>query len=277
MSGVSGRSGLSGIRLSQSLGLTTVVCALMGCASPPPPAEAPRDNLPRANEAGDPVRLAQARLELAGLYMGRGQLDTALSEVNKAIAAQPDWGQAHGTRGLILASMGENRQAEESLQRAIQLAPTDGNAMHNYGWFLCQQRRFSDADKQYAAAIALPQYRDAVRTLLAQGVCQARAGQWALAERSLSRSFELDSANPVTAYNLSEVLLQRGELERARFYIRRINGVPDLVSSQSLWLAARVEHRLGNTDAVRELGQQLRGRFAQSPETLLFERGKFDE
>jgi type IV pilus assembly protein PilF len=259
--------------------LTVVLSLLLGCASTAPAPDPLRDNLPRSsgNDAGDPVRLAQARLELAGLYMGRGQLDTALAEVNKALVAQPDMAQAHGTRGLILASMGENREAEASLQRAIQLAPTDGNALHNYGWFLCQQLRFNDADKQYAAAVALPQYRDAVRTLLAQGVCQARAGRWLDAERSLSRSFELDSSNPVTAYNLSEVLLQRGELERARFYIRRINAVPDLVSAQSLWLAARVEQRLGNTEAARDLGQQLRSRFPQAPEVLLFERGKFNE
>jgi hypothetical protein len=51
-------------------------------------------------------------------------------------------------------------------------------------------------------------------------VCQARAGLWAQAERTLSRSFELDPANPVTAFNLAEVLLRRGELERARFYVR---------------------------------------------------------
>jgi type IV pilus assembly protein PilF len=108
-------------------------------------------------------------------------------------------------------------------------------------------------------------------------VCQARAGRWAEAERTLSRSYELDPANPVTAYNLAEVLMRLGELERARFYVRRINGVPEYVSAQSLWLAARIERRLGNTEAVAELGRQLRDRYPQSTETLQFERGRFDE
>jgi type IV pilus assembly protein PilF len=108
-------------------------------------------------------------------------------------------------------------------------------------------------------------------------VCQARAGRWAEAERTLSRSYELDPANPVTAYNLSDVLLRRGELERARFYISRINAQPELSSAQSLWLAARIERRLGNMQGVQDFGRKLQERFPSSAEVLLFERGRFDE
>ncbi len=230
-----------------------------------------------AAEPADPERRARVRLELAGLYFGRGQSDTALSEVKLALAAKPDLADAHALRALILASLGDNAQAEDSFRRTLQLAPQDAGSMHNYAWFLCQQRRFADADLQFEAALAVPQYRDVTRTLMAQGVCQARAGLWAQAERTLSRSFELDSANPVTAFNLAEVLLHRGELERARFYVARINAQPDQVSSQSLWLAARIERRIGNMQALQDLGRKLGERFPQSPETLLFERGRFDD
>jgi type IV pilus assembly protein PilF len=50
------------------------------------------------------------------------------------------------------------------------------------------------------------------------------------------------------------VLLRRGELERARFYVRRINASPAQVSAQSLWLAARIERRLGNVGVLQDLG-----------------------
>jgi type IV pilus assembly protein PilF len=230
-----------------------------------------------ASEPADPERRARVRLELAGLYFGRGQSDTALSEVQLALAAKPDLADAYALRALILASLGDNALAEDSFKRTLQLAPLDGGSMHNYAWFLCQQRRFADADLQFSAAVALPQYRDVTRTLMAQGVCQARAGLWAQAERTLSRSFELDSANPLTAFNLAEVLLHRGELERARFYVARINVQPEQVSAQSLWLAARIERRMGNIQGLQDLGRKLNERFPQSPETLLFERGRFDD
>jgi len=231
------------------------------------------------NEAdpGDADRRARVRLELASAYFSRGQTATALEELKLALAAKPDLPEAFNLRGLIYANMGEARQAEESFQRALQLNPRDFDAMHNFGWFLCQQRRYADAEVQFQQALSFPQYTGATRTLLTQGVCQARGGKLLEAERTISRSYELDPANPVTAYNLSEVLLRRGELERARFYVRRINSNPEQVNAQSLWLAARIEQRLGNAEGAQQFGRQLRDRFPQSPEALQFGRGRFDD
>jgi type IV pilus assembly protein PilF len=87
----------------------------------------------------------------------------------------------------------------------------------------------------------------------------------------------LDPSNPATAYNLSDVLLRRGDLQRARFYVGRINAVREQSNAQSLWLAARIEHGLGNETALQDFGRQLRERFPQSTEALQFERGRFDE
>lgn len=232
---------------------------------------------PTAAEANATDRRARVRLELAALYFSRGQNNTALDELKLALAANPDLPEAHGLRGLIHASLGEPVVAEQAFKRALELSPRDGDTMHNYAWFLCQQRRYDEAEATFLAATALPNYGEVQRTLLARGVCHARAGRWAEAERALSRSYELDPANPFTAYNLSDVLLRRGELERARFYVRRINQVPETVTAQSLWLAARIERRMGNMDGVQDFGRQLRERFPQSPETLQFERGRFED
>lgn len=250
--------------------------SLLGCVSSPQPQADGRETRV-SSEPADPERRALVRLELAGLYFGRGQNSTALDEIKVALAARPDMPEAFSLRGLVYAAMGDASRADESFQRALQLAPSDANTMHNYAWFQCQQGRHAEADQQFSKALAQPQYRDGFRTLMAQGVCQARAGRWLDAERTLSRSYELDPTNPVTAYNLAEVLLRRGELERARFYVRRINSVPEQATAQSLWLAARIERRIGNIDAMQDLGRQLRERFAQSPEALLYERGRFDE
>jgi type IV pilus assembly protein PilF len=229
------------------------------------------------SDQSDGERRARVRLELASAYFGRGQTNTALDEVKQALLAKPDLVEGYNLRGLIYANLGETRLADESFQRALQLNARDADTLHNHGWFLCQERRFEEAEKQFMAALAQSQYSGAARSTFALGVCQARAGRWADAERTLSRSYELDPANPVTAFNLSEVLLRRGELDRARFYVSRINANPEQSNAQSLWLAARIEHRMANTSGVQNFGRQLRDRFPQSPEALQFERGRFDE
>lgn len=232
---------------------------------------------PTASDQTDAEHRARVRLELASAYFGRGQLETALDEVKLSIAANPRLAEAYNLRGLIYASLGDERLAEESFRRALQLDARDGDAMHNYGWFLCQRQRYDDAAAQFAQALAQPRYGGAARTLLARGVCQARAGQWLDAEGSLLRAYELEPANPSTAVNLAEVLYRRADFERARFYIRRVNAAEGASNAQTLWLALRIEHRLANADGVRELGEQLKARFPQSPQALQFEQGRFDE
>jgi type IV pilus assembly protein PilF len=249
---------------------TTTTTSTPGNASEPRIGRSSSDN-------ADPERLARTRLDLAAAYLGRGQGQTALVEARAALAAKPDLPDAYRLLGLIHAQLGDLRQAEGSFQRALQLAPNDADTMHNYGWFLCQQQRFGDADVQFKAALAQPGYQGASRTTLVIGLCQARAGLWAEAERSLARAFELDPANPTIAYNLSEVLYRRGEHERARFYIKRVNAVPEFINAESLWLAARIERRLGNTGGVQDFARQLRDRFPQSRQAQQLELGRFDD
>ena len=73
------------------------------------------------------------------------------------------------------------------------------------------------------------------------------------------------------------MLYRRADYERARFYIRRVNQREDISNAQTLWLALRIENRMGNRGAVEDFGRQLRNRFPQATETLAFERGRFDE
>ena len=201
----------------------------------------------------------------------------ALDEVKLALAAKPDLGAAYNLRGLIYAALGDEAQADDSFARALAINPRDADAMHNRGWFLCQRNRYDDANRMFDQAMAQPQYRDSTRSLMAQGVCLARAGKLPEAEQKLTRAYEADAGNPTTALNLSEVLYRRGDYERARFYIRRVNAREEMSNAQSLWLALRIENRMGNRGAVEDIGRQLRDRFPQSSEAQNFDRGRIDE
>jgi type IV pilus assembly protein PilF len=250
------------------------IALLSACVSTEPKV---RHEIPTASDQTDLDRRARVRLELASAYFGRGQNVTALDEVKKALQARPDLPDALNLRGLIYAALDEPGLAEESFNRALELSPRDADTAHNLGWFLCQQKRYDAADAAFERALAQTNYREPQRTLLTQGVCQARNQQLAQAERTLLRAFELDAGSPAVAVNLAEVLYKRGDYERARFYIRRVNNVDELVTAQTLWLALRIEHRSGQTAQERSLGGQLINRFPEAPETKLYGKGRFDE
>ncbi|MEP6740339.1 MAG: type IV pilus biogenesis/stability protein PilW [Caldimonas sp.] len=261
--------------------VVSLIGALAACTTTtqrqlPSPSNDTPDRVTSSDEP-DGLKRSRARMDLASAYFGRGQMATALDQVKLAIAADPQYGEAFNLRGLIYANLGDLSLAEDSFKRALQINPRDADTMHNYGWYLCQQRRYPEAAGFFAQALAVPQYRGTARTLLAQGICQAGAGKLLEAEGSLTRAHDLEPTSPLVATNLSEVLYRRGEYERARFYVRRVNALADVSNAQTLWLAARIENKLGNRQGANDFGTQLRNRFPDSPEARAFARGDFDE
>ncbi len=272
--------GLSTLRGARLVPLALLAAALLGaCAGGPqaPSPSGPGKDIITASDESDASKRAKVRLELASAYFGRGQMTTALDQVKLAIAADPTSFEAFNLRGLIYANLGDDTLAEESFRHALQLAPRDPNTMHNFGYFLCQKKRYPEGNAMFEQALAVPQYRDPSRTLLAQGVCYAFAGQLAESEATLLRAYQADPANPSTAFNLAEVLYRRGDYERARFYIRRVNSVPASANAQTLWLATRVENKLGNRRGAQELGEQIVARYPGSREASSYQRGAYDE
>lgn len=275
------------VKVAAGLACMALVFGLGGCSSTPESSPASRSAVPTAAPKPAPTpsaegdepetrKRARLRLELAASYFDQGQTNVALEELKQVLALDPGFADAYNLRGLIYMRLNDTRQAEEGFRRALSLAPGDSATLHNYGWFLCQQARYPESLQAFAQALSNPMYLDRAKTLLAQGLCEARSGDRVKAERSLTRSYELDAANPITGYNLSLLLYGRGELTRAQFYVRRLNN-SEQANAETLWLGLRIERRLNNPEAMRQLGDQLRRRFPQSKEAGRYERGEFDD
>ena len=73
------------------------------------------------------------------------------------------------------------------------------------------------------------------------------------------------------------MLYRRGEYERARFYVRRVNAQPDVSNAQTLWLAARIENKLGNRQGAADFGTSCAIASRTRARPSAFARGAFDE
>lgn len=249
---------------------------LFGCASGPGTASGPQNDIVTDSDESGGRKRARIRLELAIGYFEQGQTTIALDELKQALQADPNYADAFNLRGLVYMRLNDLRLSEESFKRALVLNPRDPNVSHNYGWLLCQQARYNEANQMFAQAISNPTYGGRAKTWLTQGLCQVRAGQRSEAEFSLGKSYELDAGNPLTGYNLASLLFMRGEFQRAQFYIRRLNNT-ELANAESYWLGIKVERRMENYEAMQQLAMQLKKRFPQSRELTSYERGAFDE
>jgi type IV pilus assembly protein PilF len=263
---------VSGWMAAAALG-AALAGGLAGCATPH---EQQATSDMSSTEEPEFRRRARIRLELASSYYAEGKTEVALDELKQVIAIDPMLPDAYNLRGLIYMRLGDNRQAEDSFRRSIALNPRDSDSFHNYGWLQCQMARYAEAVSSFQRALSNPMYGGRSKTYMAQGLCQARGGQLGEAEQSLTRSYELDPGNPITGYNLSRLLFQRGEFERAQFYIRRLNN-SELANNESLWLGIKVEQRMKDAAAMGQLSEQLRKRYPQSPERGALDRRAFDE
>ena len=270
------------LRFFLALGTLLVAALVTGCAhtsnDPASVAAAVANGVEPITDSDEPEarKRARIRLELASSYFEQGQTTVALDEIKLALSADPTYAPAYTLRGLVYSRLNEFRLAEDSFKRAQQLSPRDPDVLHHYGLFACQQGRYPQAVELFQQALASPVYGGQAKTLMAKGVCQVRAAQFAEAEGSLARSYELDPGNPITAYNLAALQFRRGENAKAQFIIRRLNN-SDLANAETLWLGVKVEQRMNNLEAMAQLAQQLGRRYPESREWASYQRRAFDE
>jgi type IV pilus assembly protein PilF len=246
---------------------------LAGCATD----STVRDEaLKSSTDQTDNQKLAHIRLQLAVGYYGQRQIETALDEIKKALQADPNFADAYSMRGLIYMDMGESRLAEQSFLQALKLAPDGPDFNNNYGWFLCQNGRERESIDYFETALESRSYRSPAKALNNAGVCSLQLDDRVAAERYFLQAFQHEPGNVATNRHLTRIYYDRGDNERARFYIRRVMKA-DVMTPEVLWLAIKIEHKLGDRAAEVSLATQLRRRHGDSSEYAAYERGAFDD
>lgn len=216
------------------------------------------------------------RLQLAAGYFERNQLEIALDEVKRAIAADPRYSTAYNMRGLIYAQLGDKATAEANFRRALGLNSTDGDAQHNLGYVLCEQGRYDEARGFFAAALENPLYRNKQKTHRAQAQCESRSGNTGTAESQLLKVYEAGQRTPMTANALAEVYYKKRDYRRAALYARQANA-NNAGNAATLWLAIKIEHKLKNPAAVNRYVRLLREYHPNSKELQMLKRGEWND
>ena len=219
------------------------------------------------------------RMQLAIGYYQQGSYAIALDEIKHAITANPDSADAYGVRALIYAAMNEMVLADENFQRALRLAPRNPELNNNYGSFLCQVGRHAAGIAQFEIALKNPTYTSPMKAMVNAGSCSVKMKNFDAAERYLLDALRHDPDLAATQINLARVYYERRDYSRAGFFIRRVTAKakPDALSAEVLWLAARIERKLGDKGQETAMVTQLRRHHPGSPEFAAFQRGAFDE
>ena len=255
--------------------LAMALMALLAACSTPQPEGPKVESSTMTGGTHDPRNRARVRTELAALYYQRGNMNVALEELRLAVEADSSYATAHGMFGLVYMELKENTLAQASFERALGLAPEDPDINHNYGWFLCQTGREPAATEYFDRALRNPLYATPARTHTAAGTCALRRGDLKSADASLQKALAIDPNQPAALLQLAQVRYRQGRFDEARKLLARYTNLVE-PTAESLWLALRVERRLGQRTTELSYANQLRRRFPASREAQALQRGQYD-
>jgi type IV pilus assembly protein PilF len=215
---------------------------------------------------------AKIHTELAGMYFERTQMGIALSEIDLALRADQNYAPAYNVRGLIHMSLREDAEAEADFVQSLRLDKTDSEAHNNYGWFLCQRGKEAESITHFMAAVKNPLYTTPERAYLNAGLCFQKAGKAQDAEEFLQRALRLQPELTQALLAMAELKFAAGEYSAASKYVATLK--KENLTAAQLWLAVRIERRVGNVNAEASYAMHLRQRYPDARETQLLMHGE---
>lgn len=204
---------------------------------------------------------------MAAEYYRLGQLESALRRAEQAIGEDPKNPRAHYMIAVIYQQIGQVQRADESFKRALELSPNNSDIRNAYGTFHCSQKRYAEADAEFAKALENPLYSTPWVAMTNAGTCAASAGNRAKAETEYRRALNANPRFGPALVKMAELEDRRGNAKGAKEYLDRFfqSNAP---TPYALALGIRTERKLGNKTSAATYEQVLRRNFPDAPEIL---------
>ena len=246
-------------RLAQCLMIISACFLLAGCVSSttgPPVPEA------------DDTDAAAIHFQLGIQYFGRGSYEIARDRLILSTEFDPSRAIVWSTLATTYEQLGNPRLAEEAHNKALKTGPRNFDVQNRYALFLCGQRRFDEAEKQFERSIGAATNDNPELMMTNAGVCLSQKPDNAKAEEYFRRAL---ARRP----NYGEALVQMALLKHqtgadlsARAFLQRYQSqFPP--SPGVLYLCVLIEDKLGDKKASTECSNALLREFPDSPESRL--------
>jgi type IV pilus assembly protein PilF len=227
------------------------------------------------NEYGgvpDPAQHEKAALlnyQLGVEYMQMGRLELAEDKLLRAISTDKGIPEAYNALGVLYEQRGQPGLAVEQYRRALDLQSNYTRARINYGRVLCAtgqgDRGASELGRVVDTGLGNPVRAEVLEGL---GMCSLVEGDPDRAEEYFREALTLEPRLSRTLLEMSNLTLERGDVEEARSYLSRYDTVTR-ASAKSLFLAYKIERELGNRSLQQSYRSRVLTEFPDSPEAVI--------
>jgi Flp pilus assembly protein TadD len=173
---------------------------------------------------------ANLHSDLGDTLIRKGQMDEAISQFQEALRLKPNDALFHNNLGLALEDQGQTDEAISQFQEALRLKPNNAISHNNLGLALDKKGQMDEAISQYQEAIRLKP--DFVLAHYNLGVALARNGQMDEAISQFREALRLEPDDAEARNNLGNALARKGQMDEAiSQYQEAIRLKPDFAQS----------------------------------------------
>ena len=226
---------------------------------------------PSDNRNLDKQEIARVRTSLAAQYIRKNELDTAQRQLEKAFAADSRYAPAYDMMGVLLQQEGSRlnlEKADKYFKKAIALDKDFDQVRNNYGVYLSQMKRYTEAAEQFEIAGAALGYEGRIGALENLGRTYLQLNNNPAAAKAFLRALDGNRNSLIAHIELVDLLLEQQRVPQAqRLYDETLllvqgQGISPRLLLQGIKLAAAQNDRTTR----QQLAQQLLSAYPLSDE-----------
>ncbi len=207
-------------------------------------------------------------IQLGIEYMSRKKWGYAKERLDIALELDPDSASANNAMGLLMWKLNETDKAVEFLTKATDIDPKDSSAQNNLGVLLCQQGKLDDAVERFQLALKNPMYETPAQANLNAGLCLMKKHDTKNAAKFFRAALKENRNLPKALSAMAKISFEQKKYLTTRAFLQRYFEVGK-DTPEILYIAVKVEEKLGGGDAHASYKIRLKGKFPDSKEAKL--------
>lgn len=198
------------MKLRTWLSLSGIVLMLVGCVTD------------RPDENKKDLHIASAyNVDLGLGYLKQGNVERAKGKLLLALEQDDRNTTAYAAMAYFLERTGDEKDAASYYQKALNIAPEEGDLLNNYGTFLCRMHRYDEAEHYFLRAAKKMNYVNTVAAYENAALCALDAKRYEKAHTYFEKVLAQDSLRARSLWEISRLDQQLGNNAEAYRYLQR--------------------------------------------------------
>lgn len=230
-----------------------------------------------------PQQLKQAseqNSKLGVAYMKQGKYEVALRKLKKSVNQNSENSDAHHYIAELYRRLDRPVEAEQHFQQALDILPDDtlssrvAAVRNNYAVFLCEQKKYTEAEIYFKKVQEDPFYQEKGRLYENMAQCELNKGSLLQAENYLLKALKNNPGLSKSLLAMAKLSFDKGLYRQTEIYLNKYLA-KSRHNAQSLWLAILIEKNKGgksDKNRIANYSVRLKGKYPDSKEAMLLKR-----